>query len=210
MTTSFTRKRALYALGMLLFFGAALLLFVIAADEQSISSGGAPTPDKLSLQELTTRGPGSNKHIELADFYIGKQYIYAAKLLQFKDVYLPIFVRGQPETGANLHVLLWVRNDRKSNLRLIESVDDLNRFVSDFNRNPQAIKGVLRRPVDRVRALAVDAYPGTRSEALKVLWARNFPDGTSINVQWLTVVLCLGAAGFCGFAYRRMSRPRQN
>jgi hypothetical protein len=210
MKTSFRKKRALYALGMLIFSGAALLLFSIAADEQSISSSGSPVPDKLSLQELMTRGAGSNKHVELADFHIGKQYIYTAKLLQFRDVYLPIFVTAQPETGANLQVLLWVRNDRSSNQRLIESADDLDRFVSEFNRNPQPIKGVLRRPTDRVRGLAIDAYPGTNSDALKVLWARDFPDGKFVNFQWLAVVVCLGAAGFCGFAYRRASRPLQN
>lgn len=210
MKTTFRRKRALYALGMLVFFGATLLLFVIAADEQSIRSSGSPAPDKLSLQELMTQGAGSNKHIELTGFYVGKRYIYTAKLLQFKDVYLPIFVRGQSETGANLQVLLWVQNDRNSNQRLIESADDLDRFVSEFNRHPRAIKGVLRKPTDLVRALAVDAYPGTRSDSLKVLWARDFPDGKSINFQWLIVVLCLGAAGFCGFAYRRTSRSAQN
>jgi hypothetical protein len=210
MKTSVRRKKAICALGMLIFFGAALVIFTVAADEQAIISGGNRVSDTISLRELATRRAGSNAHIQLADFYLGKRYIYTAKLVQFRDVYLPIFVKEQPETGDHLQVLLWVRNDRHSNQRFIENPQDLEQFVAEFNRHPRAIEGVLRRPTDRVRALAVDAYPGTNSNALQVLWARDFPETQSVNFLWFSVVLCLGAAGICGIVYRRMSRIPQN
>jgi len=65
--------KAICALGILIFFGAGLMVFIIAADEQSVISSGARVPDKIRLQDLATRGPGSNKHIELSDFYFGRQ-----------------------------------------------------------------------------------------------------------------------------------------
>jgi hypothetical protein len=85
------KKKAFYALAVMIFLGAGLALFIIGADEQSVISSGAPAAEKIRLQELITRGSGKNKHVELADFYFGKQYIYTAKLVQFRDVYVPVF-----------------------------------------------------------------------------------------------------------------------
>jgi hypothetical protein len=103
------------------------------------------------------------------DPYFGKNYIYAAKLVQFRDVYLPVFPDGTPESGAKLQVLIWIRNDRNSNQRLIESEQDLNRFVSEFNQHPRPLSGVLRRPTERVRTLTAEAYPRTNPQSLEVL-----------------------------------------
>jgi hypothetical protein len=130
------KKKAFYALAVMIFLGASLSLFIIAADEQSIISNGLPAAQRIRLYDLITQGFGKNKHIELADFYFGKQYIYATKLVQFNDVYLPVFADGEPENASNLRILLWIRNDRNSNERLIESEQDLDRFVADFNRRP--------------------------------------------------------------------------
>jgi hypothetical protein len=199
-------KKALYALAVLIFLGASLVLFIVAADEQSIISSGQPTAQRISLHNFITQGFGSNKHVELADFYFGKQYIYATKLVQFQDVYLPVFPDGEPENATNLRVLVWVRNDRNSNERLIESAQDLDRFVADFNRRPRSITGVLRQPTDRVRTLTADAYPGTNGPSLQVLWARHFPTQESINVLWGICALCLLAAAACAVAYRRQFR----
>ena len=113
------KKKAFYALAVMTFLGASLALFIVAADEQSIISTGLPAAQRISFHDLITQGFGKNKHIELADFYFGKQYIYATKLVQFNDVYLPVFADGEPENASNLRILLWIRNDRNSNEQLI-------------------------------------------------------------------------------------------
>ena len=200
------KKKALYALAVMIFLGASLALFIVAADEQSITSSGLPAAQRISLHNFITQGFGRNKHIELADFYFGEQYLYATKLVQFQDVYLPVFAVGEPENASNLRILVWIRNDRNSNERLIESAQDLDRFVADFNRRPRSITGVLRQPTDRVRTLTADAYPGTNGQSLQVLWARHFPTQQSINVLWGICALCLVAAAACAVAYRRQSR----
>jgi hypothetical protein len=200
------KKKALYALAALIFLGASLALFIVAADEHSILSSGLPAAQRISLHNFITQGLGGNKHIELAGFYFGKQYIYASKLVEFQDVYLPVFPDEQPENANNLRMLVWIRNDRNSNERLIESAQDLDRFVADFNRRPRSITGVLRQPTDRVRTLTADAYPGTDGQSLQVLWARHFPAQKSINVLWGICVFCLLAAMVCAIQYKRQSR----
>jgi hypothetical protein len=195
--------KALYGLAVLILFGASLMLFILASDEQSILSSGLPAAASIRLQDLITKGPGKNKHVQLVDFYIGKQYIYASKLVQFKEVYLPAFPEGQPENASNLHLLLWIRNDRNSNTRLIENEQDLNRFVAEFNRSPRSITGVLRKPIDRVRTVAAEAYPGLDRESLQILWARDFPSQQSVNVLWSILMLCLAGALSCARMYRQ-------
>ena len=200
------KKKALYALALLILFGSGLMLFILAANEQSVLSSGSPTPERTRLENLIAQRPPANQHIELVDFYFGKNYIYAAKLVQFRDVYLPVFPAGAPQSGANLQVLVWIRNDRNSNQRLIESEQDLNRFVSEFNQHPRPLSGVLRKPTERVRTLAAEAYPRTNLQSLEVLWARDFPTQESANVLWTICATCLAGAGICGVAYRRQSR----
>jgi len=174
------------------------MLFVLAADEQSVLASGSPAADSVRLQDLITKGPGKNKHVELRDFYIGRQYIYTANLVQFKEVYLPLFPKGQPEDGSNLHLLLWLRNDRNSNERFIESGQDLDHFVSELNRSSRSVTGVLRKPIEHVRALTTEAYPGTDRESLQVLWARDLPSEQSVNILWSILAFCLAeATGFC-------------
>src|SRR5262249_51816551 len=153
--------------------------------------------------DLITKAPSKNKHVQLMDFYIGKQYIYATKMVQFKEVYLPLFPNGEPENASNLHMLLWIRNHRNSNERLIENEQDLDRFVADFNRSPRSMAGVLRKPIDRVRTLAADGYPGLDRESLQLLWARDFPTQESVNVLWSILIFCLAAAAACAVVYRR-------
>jgi DnaJ-like protein len=200
-----TRKKtkALYALAMLGLFGCGLIVFILAADEQSIISSGLPAADKISLQELITQGSSRNKHIELADFYFGKTFIYTTELVQFNEVYVPMFPSGQPEDGRNLHLLLLIRNDRDSNEPLIQTRGELGRFVAEFDRDPRSVTGVLREPSDRVRSLTAEAYPGTNGQSLQVLWARDFPTQDSANILWSICVLCLVGAAACAVAYRR-------
>ena len=201
------RKRAVYALGMLIFFGAALLIFILAANEQSVLASGQPVTERVSLQDLTKRSNGGNQHIELADFYFGRQYIYTAKVVQFTEVYVPVFAKGQPEDAAHLQLLVWIRNDRNSNQRLIQSQQDLDELVADFNRNPRTLEGVLVKPISRVRSLTQDAYPGVDTAGLQVLWARNFPEQNSINLLWGMMAFCLVAAGACLVAFVRTPKP---
>jgi DnaJ C terminal domain len=200
-----TRKKtkALYALAMLGLFGCGLVVFILAADEQSILSSGLPAADKISLQELITQGSRRNKHIELANFYFGKTFIYTTELVQFNEVYVPMFPSGQPEDGRNLHVLLLIRNDRNSNEPLIQTRGELGRFVAEFDRDPRSVTGVLRKPSDRVRSLTAEAYPGTNGQSLQVLRARDFPTQGSANILWSVCVLCLVGAAACAVAYRR-------
>jgi hypothetical protein len=200
------KKKAFYALAVMIFLGAGLALFIVAAEEQSVISSGLPAADRIRLQDLITQGSGKNKHVELVDFYFGKQYIYAAKMVQFRDVYLPVFPNGESENASNLQILLWIRNDRNSNEPLVESQQDLDRFVAEFNRRPRSVTGILRKPIDKVRTLTADAYPGTNRQSLQILWARHFPDQQSINVLWGILTLCLVAAAACAVAYRRQSR----
>lgn len=94
------KKKVLCALGVLIFFGACLLTFIIAADEQSVLSGGSPVPAKTSLSGLVAHGSGENKHVELTEFYFGKSYIYVTKLAQFNEVYVPIFPAERPKAQA--------------------------------------------------------------------------------------------------------------
>jgi hypothetical protein len=142
---------------------------------------------------------------QLVDFYFGKNYIYTAKFVQFQDVYVPVFPEGAPENGANLHVLIWIRNDRNSNQRLIQSDQDLDRFVREFNQHPRPLSGVLQKPTERVRTLTAEAYPGTNAQSLDVLWARDFPTQQSANVLWTICAICFVGAGIFGVAYRRQS-----
>jgi hypothetical protein len=172
---SVKKEKTLYALAALILFGSGLMLFILAANEQSVLSRGSPAPTWTPLQNLIAQGPAANKHVELVDFYFGKNYIYTAKFVQFQDVYVPVFPEGAPENGANLHVLIWIRNDRNSNQRLIQSDQDLDRFVREFNQHPRPLSGVLQKPTERVRTLTAEAYPGTNPQSLDVLWARDFP-----------------------------------
>ena len=198
-------KKALYALAALVFFGAGLVLFILAADEQSVRSSGSPAPARIRLQDLIAQGSSKNKHVELVDFYFGRQYVYSAKLVQFRDVYLPLFPSGQPEDAGNLQILLWIRNDRNSDEPLVQTRQDLDRLVKEFNRSPRSLTGVLRKPTNEVRALT-EAYPGTNRQSLQVLWARHFPAQQSINVLRSIWMLCSVVAAVCAFAYRRQSR----
>jgi len=188
---------------MLSLFGCGLIVLILAANEQSIISSGLPTADKISLQDLTTQGSGTNKHIELADFYFGKTFIYTTELVQFNEVYVPMIRSGQAEGGRNLHLLLLIRNDRNSNMPLIQTRGELGRFVAEFDRHPRSVTGVLRKPTDRVRSLTAEAYPGTNGQSLQVLWARYFPTQDSANILWGICVLCLVGAVACAVAYRR-------
>lgn len=200
------KKKAFYALAVMILLGAGLVLFIVAAEEQSVISSGLPAADRIRLRDLITQGSGKNKHVELLDFYFGKQYIYSTKMVQFRDVYLPVFPNGESENASNLQILLWIRNDRNSNEPLVESQQDLDRFVAEFNRRPRSVTGILRKPIDRVRTITADAYPGTNRQSLQILWARHFPDQQSINVLWGILTLCLVAAAACAVAYRRQSR----
>src|SRR5262245_42839153 len=121
-----TKLKALYALAMLICFGSSLLVFVMATDEQSIVSGGQADANRISLQSLIAQGPGTNKHVAVTDFFFGKQYVFTTKLVQFKEVYVPMFPKGQAADARNLHLLLWIRNDQKSNQSLIENQQQLN------------------------------------------------------------------------------------
>lgn len=203
-----SKRKAIFALGILIFFCIASLLFVLAANEQSILSGGSPVPHRTTLADLIARGPGTNKHLELTDFYFGKPYIYTSKLVEFQEVYVPLFPAGAPENAANLRLLLWIRNDRNSNERLILSEDDLDQFIADLNRNPRSVTGVLRQPIAKVRELTAQAYPGTDTQSLQILWDRRFPDQQSADLFWVLCGLCFLASGLCVFAYKRMgNRP---
>jgi hypothetical protein len=102
------KTKAVYALAMLCLFGFALLAFILAANEQSVISSGSPAVNRISLQDLVAQGPGKNKHIELVDFYFGRTFIYTTELVQFNEVYVPVFPRREPEDGANLR--LWARH----------------------------------------------------------------------------------------------------
>ena len=113
------KKKAFYALAVMIFLGAGLALFIVAAEEQSVIASGLPAADRIRLHDLITQGSGKNKHVELVDFYFGKQYIYAAKMVQFRDVYVPVFPNGESENASNLQILLWIRNDRNSNEPLV-------------------------------------------------------------------------------------------
>jgi len=197
------KKKALYALAMLVLLGCGVIMFIVAADEQSVISSGLPAADRIRLQDLVTQGPGKYKHVELVDFYFGKRFIYTTELVQFNEVYLPVFPSGQSESASNLQALVWIRNDRNSNEPLLQSTQDLGLFVAQFNRYPRSVTGVLREPTDRVRSLTADAYPGTNGQYLRVLWARDFPTQDSIDVQWGICVACLVVAAVCAVAYKR-------
>jgi len=162
------------------------------------ASSGQNQPSRINHTRLQ-----QDKHVELADFYFGKTFIYTTELVQFNEVYVPMFPSGQPEDGRNLHLLLLTRNDRNSNEPLIQTRGELGRFVAEFNRDPRSVTGVLRKPIDRVRSLTAEAYPGTNGQSLQVLWARDFPTQDSANILWSICVLCLVGAAACAVAYRR-------
>jgi curved DNA-binding protein CbpA len=178
-------------------------MFIIAANEQSVISSGLPAADRIRLQDLIAQGSAKNKHVELLDFYFGERFIYTTELAQFNEVYVPVFPSGQSESASNLQVLVWIRNDRNSNEPLLQSTEDLGRFVAQFNRYPKSVTGVLRQPTERVRSLTADAYPGPNGHSLQVLWARDFPTQDSVNVQWSICLACLVAGAICAIAYRR-------
>jgi hypothetical protein len=144
-------------------------------------------------------------HTELTDFYFGKQYIYATKMVQFNEVYVPMFPSDEPESGSNLKFVLWIRNDRNSNQPLLQGQEDLDRFVRDFNQHPGSVTGILRQPINRVRNLTLKSYPGTNRESLQVLWARDFPSEDSTDLMWALCVGSLLMAAACAYAYKRQS-----
>jgi len=204
------KTKALYALVVLGLVGCGLTVFILAADEQSIISSGLPAAEKISLQGLIQQRSSRSKHVELADLYFGKTFIYTTELVRFNEVYVPMFANGQPEDGRNLHVLLLIRNDRNSNEPLIQTRDELGQFVAEFNRGPRSVRGVLRNPIDRVRSLTAEAYPGTNVRLLQVLWARDFPNQNSANILWSICVGCLVGAAACVVAYRRQGRRSED
>jgi hypothetical protein len=189
---------------------AGLIAFILGADEQSMISSGLPAADKISLQDLVTQSSSKNKHVEMVDFYFGKSFIYTTELVQFNEVYVPMFPHGQPEDGSNLHLLLLIRNDRNSNEPLIQTREELGRFVAEFNEDPRSVTGVLRKPTDRVRSLTAEAYPGTDGQSLQILWARNFPSQDSVNILWGICALCLAGTAVCAVAYRRKRGSSQD
>jgi hypothetical protein len=197
------KRKAVLALAMLGLFGSALIVFILAANEQSVISSGLPAANRISLQDLVAHGPGTNKHIELVDFYCGKTFVYSTELITFNEVYVPVFARGEKEDGANLRLLLLIRNDRNSNQPLIQTRAEVDRFVGAFNQDPKSVTGVLQKPLGRVRSLTAEAYPGTNAQSLQILWARQFPTQASANALWVICVLCLGGAAVCAVLYRR-------
>ena len=48
------KKKALYALAMLVLVGCGVIMFIVAADEQSVISSGLPAADRIRLQDLVT------------------------------------------------------------------------------------------------------------------------------------------------------------
>ena len=91
------KKKALYALIMLVLLGCGLIMFIIAADEQSVISSGLPAADRIRLQDLITQGPGKNKHVELVDFYFGKRF--SSKLF-WRSCYLLFLPHSTPASEA--------------------------------------------------------------------------------------------------------------
>lgn len=81
--------------------------------------------------------------------------------------------------------------------------------MADYNHHPTSISGVLRKPIDRVKTLSVEAYPGTNRDSLQVLGARNFLDQPTINIIWSFCMLCLIAAAACTMAFLRQPRGNQ-
>ena len=82
----------------------------------------------------------------------------------------------------------------------------LDRFVAEFNRSPRSITGMLRKPIDRWRALAADAYSGMDRESLQILSAGDFPSQQSVNDLWSILMLCLAGAAACALGYRATRR----
>ena len=156
----------------------------------------------MPVSDLSTWGPGNKRHIALSDFYFGTRYIYTAKLVQFRDVYVPVFPTRQTEAASSLRVLVWIRNDRNSNQPLIQSEQDLHPFITEFNRHPASISGVLRKATEQVQSLTAEAYLQLDRKSLLVLWARDFPTESSVAVLWGLLALCLLAAVLLVVAYR--------
>jgi len=129
--------------------------------------------------------------------------------VEFKEVYIPVFPNGESEEGGHPQVLVWIRNDRNSNERLIENRTDLDDFVSKFNRAPRTVSGLLQNPTNEVRDLTAKAYPGIDTKALQVLWARDFPSQRSIAYLWDLWLGCLIAAVIFGVAFRRQLKARR-
>jgi hypothetical protein len=205
------KKTKLSALAMLSLFGLAMVLFIIASDEQSIRSGGTSEATRMTLKELVAKDPPLNKHIELTAFDFGKVFIYNAKLVQFKDVYLPVFPQGEEQSVKNLKLLIWIRNDQNSNEPLIETRQQLEQFVSDFQKHPTAITGVLKHSLTTVNNLTLDAYPGADTNSLRLLWARKFPTQESTNTLWGLCALSFVASiafGFCLKVWKGKSTRR--
>ncbi len=116
------KKKAFYALAVMILLGAGLALFIIAVEEQSVISSGLPAADRIRLHDLITQGSGRNKHVELVDFYFGKQYIYMfapQKWCSSEMSTCRCFLNGEPENASNVQILLWIRNDRNSNEPLV-------------------------------------------------------------------------------------------
>jgi len=199
-----TKKKKLSAMAALLFSGAGLMLFIIAADEQSVLVGGSAEAARMTLGQLVTNGPGANKHIELSDFNFGRTFIYDTKLVQFKDVYLPVFPKNQPQDAKNLKLLVWVRNDKNSNEPLIETRDQVEQFIAGFDTHTKTVTGVLKKPFSDVGKLTIQAYPGVDAKSLLLLWARKFPSQESVNTVWAACVGCVAAGiAACFFAMRK-------
>jgi hypothetical protein len=51
-----TTQKAVYALAMIGLFAIALMVFVFAADEQSVITSGLPAAHRISLQDLVAHG----------------------------------------------------------------------------------------------------------------------------------------------------------
>ena len=110
-------------------------------------------------------------------------------------------IRKPYVSGSGLAARPW--SIRHSNEPLIQTREELDRFVGELNRNPKSVTGVLQKPLDQVRALTAEAYPGTNGESLQILWARHFPTQGSANALWVICALCLGGTAVYAVLYRR-------
>lgn len=198
-------KFSFTALSAMIFGCTALILLIMSAEETTLLGGSTLEPKAITLSELvkseidtsnkSTAGKRRNKHFQLTNYQFGKVVIYDSRIVDVRDLYLPVFEAGHVDDPHSLRLLIWLRNDQTSNEPHVRDISQFEPFIRKCVAEKHAFQGFLHDSNSIVSKLVEEAYPGCDTKSIKLLWCRTMPDKNvvaHICFGWLvSALLCL-------------------
>ena len=118
-------------------------------------------PDKLTAAQLIARGAEGNPHVELSQFFIGDNFVYAEEHGRWKTVWLPV---GPVENVDQ--PLTTVRAVLKTNK--VQSEADILSLAAT-----PALRGMVMNHIQSLgsdeKRILTEAYPGTNAQDVLIL-----------------------------------------